>query len=191
MKIGIDIDGVILDSERWFKFYSDYIAYFTFKKKKLRNDTLMIEKNYDLTQEQVDKFYDTYFDPVTKDCDFIPGAVDIIKLLKAEGHELYVITMRGFYNENEIKFAKHRLDEIGVEFSGIEWNCPDKSIACHKFGIDFMIEDNPMHIQKIIGGKTKCIQFFAENIKPIRSKYIYYADNWMDAYKIIKDYESK
>ena len=187
MKIGIDVDGVILDSERWFRFYADYMAYFKFKKEKLRNDTLMIEHNYDLTQTETDSFYDEYFDSVTEKCDFVPGAVDIMKLLKSEGHQLFVVTMRGFYNENEIKYATQRLNETGIEFDGYEWNLADKSIACKKHDLDFMIEDNPVHIKNIIKSNTKCIQLFSENIPRVKNKNVYFADNWMDVYKIIKN----
>lgn len=188
MNIGIDIDGVLLDSERWYACYGDYLAYFDFHKEKIRKDTVMIEQNYDLTQAEIDKFYDLYFDKVTCECTFMPLAKEILQKLKDDGHKLYVITMRGYYNDNEVKYAKKRLKNFGVDFDGCEWICSDKSIMCNKLNIDFMIEDNPTHIKKIVkkAKNTKCIQFFAEHVKPLKHENVIFADNWVDVYKIIK-----
>ena len=189
MRIGIDIDGVILDSERVLSFYADYYAQFDLGKKKMRNDSVFIERNYDFTEEEADEFFARYFDYVTSTCSFVPGAKEILKKLEDDGNELYVVTMRGAFNDREIKFCDPRLDELGVNFKERVWGLKDKSTACMGFNLDFMIEDNPEHIKKLLNTNTKIIQFKESEtgVQTIDSPNVFVARNWMDVYRIIKN----
>ena len=187
MRIGIDIDGVILDSERILNFYADYYAHFDLGKKKMKNDSVFIEENYDFTKEETDEFFARYFDLVTSTCPFVPGAKEMLKKLEDDGNELYIVTMRGAFNDREIKFCDPRLNELGVNFKEKVWGLKDKSVACTKYNLDVMIEDNPEHIKKLLKTNTKVIQF-KENeagVPTVENPNVFVARNWMEVYLIV------
>lgn len=187
MNIGIDIDGVILDSERLLAFYGEYFARFELNKKRVRNDSVSAEVNYNFTNEETSAFYDKYFDLVTKTCAIMPGAKEILQKLSAAGHNLYILTARGYYNKREIKYCRPRLKELGVKFCKIERGLMDKSAACEKYNLDVMIEDNPEHIKKILKTHTKVIQFKDELscIPVVKNPMVYVANNWIGVYDIL------
>lgn len=193
MNIGVDIDGVILDSERAMNFYADYFAHFELNKKRLRNDSVFVEKNFDFTKQETDLFFAKYFDFVTKTCGFVPGAREILKRLEDDGHKLFIISMRGFYHESEIEFCKPRLDELGVNFEKVLWAARDKSDACKKFNLDFLIEDNPEHIQKILTTTTKAIQLKDKtfDVPEVRGENVFVAHNWIEVYELIEQFSAK
>lgn len=185
MNIGIDVDGVILDSERVMDFYAEYTA-FRYGKERLQEDTLELEDSYDLTQEQIDYFYDNFFDEITKTCPFLPGVKEILTMLKADGHKLFIVSTRGFYNERELIFAKQRLKELDIEFDGYEWGHNNKLDACKKLGIDVMIEDNPKKVEQMTSGNFKILYLKERMLREVNHPNVIEVKNWMRIYKVIK-----
>lgn len=187
MNIGIDIDGVLLDSMGWLEFYADFFARYEIGKNKVRDDSAYPEVNYNFTDEETSAFYAKYNDLSTKNSSLVPGASEILKKLEEDGHNLFILTARGIYNEREIKFCEPKLKQLGVTFKKIEWALRDKSDACEKFNLDVFIEDNPEHIKKVLRTNTKIIQFKSElsHVETVSDKRVSLAKNWNDVYDII------
>ena len=96
MKIGIDIDGVILDYERVLKTYGDLYDFIELKKDGIINrNEHYLRNRYNWTEEERMNFINKYFLKLSRQTNLIPGAKDVINMLKNEGHELIVISARG------------------------------------------------------------------------------------------------
>lgn len=97
MKIGIDIDGVILDYERVLKTYGDLYDFIELKKDGIVNrNEHYLRNRYDWTEEERMNFVNKYFLELSKNTPLIPGAKTVISMLKKEGNELIIISARGW-----------------------------------------------------------------------------------------------
>lgn len=160
MKIGIDVDGVLTNLE-------DYQL--KYGKKYFGEDAIVNENGYDIkdifgcTDEEREKFWLKYIwgyclkEPIREDF------VEYINRLKAEGHEVHIITGRAHTTEQNItgdlfrKMLLYKLNQAGLNFDSITY-CSEKESAeekfeiCKKLGIDIMFEDkkeNIMALKKI------------------------------------------
>ena len=83
MKIGIDIDGVILDSETAFKVSAElYSLDVLGEDKMLDNSTSRFEERYSWTKEQREVWHQKYLPIEAEKVNFMPGAIEVIKRLK-------------------------------------------------------------------------------------------------------------
>ncbi len=187
MKIAFDFDGVILDSERPTKFYADYWSYFSLNKNRIKEDEVTQEDCFDWTDDELNQFFAEYYDKVTVQSSIMVGAKEILTKLKEEGHLLYIITLRGYYREEEIMYAKQKLDILGIEFDEICWSVNKKAEKCKELGIDIMVEDNPYNIEQFIGEDIKTLYFKEEPIREVEAKNIVKVDSWMDIYREVKN----
>lgn len=186
MKIGIDIDGVILDSERNLRFWADYYSWFELGIDKKTFELVSQEDSFDWTKEDVDGFYETRFDKICRNSSLMVGAKEILSKLKEEGNELYVITLRGYYREQERIDGEAKLKELGVEFDGVYWSVLDKVAKCKELGIKVMIDDNPKNVAQFEGSEISVLYFREPKIKRFDFDNVYEVDSWMDAYRNIK-----
>ena len=193
MKIGIDFDGVILDSERALKYYADYYSYFELDgKKRLRSDTTAQEKCFVWSKEEQRNFYNKYFILASKTAPFITGAKEILKKLKQEGHELYIISNRGIRDyADETKLALDRLKELDIKFDGFAWDNKNKADTCKDLGIDVMIDDSPVNAKDFIGTDIKMLFFIDVKIERVFAENIKRVDTWVDIYFEINNIEYK
>ncbi len=184
MKIGIDFDGVILDSERALKFYADYYSYFELGgKKRMRSDLTAQEKCFDWNDEEKLNFYKKYYILASETAQFITGAKEILKRLKNEGHELYIVSNRGIRNyADETKLAMKRIEELGIEFDGFAWDNANKAETCKELGIEMMIDDSPVNAKDFIGTDIRMLYFRDVKIERVFADNIKRVDSWMDIY---------
>ena len=93
MRIGIDIDGVLIDLER---FELDYGSKFCLENNIPLNfkKEFVDEEVYDLTDEQCAKFWETYMEYYAKEYIARDFASEIIHKLREEGNEIYIVTGR-------------------------------------------------------------------------------------------------
>ena len=79
MKIGIDIDGVILDYERVLKTYGELYYFIQLKKSGIINrNEHYLRNRYDWTEEERMEFVNKYFLKLSKQTPLIPRAKDVI-----------------------------------------------------------------------------------------------------------------
>ena len=157
MKIGIDVDGVLTNLE-------DYQL--KYGKKYFGEDAIVNENGYDIkdifgcTDEEREKFWLKYIwgyclkEPIREDL------VEYINRLKAEGHEIHIITGRAHTTEQNItgelfrKMLLYKLNQAGLKFDSITY-CSEKESAeekfeiCKKLGIEVMLEDKKENIESI------------------------------------------
>ena len=186
MKIAVDFDGVILDSEGLLKFYADFWSTFEIGKPRLRDDVIMQEKCFDWTDEEIVYFYDTYYREITRKSQLMVGAKEILDKLKEDGHQLFIVTLRGFYNEEEKIDAEEKLKQLDVKFDQICWGIKDKIGKCKELGADVMIDDNPENVMQFENEDIKVLYFKEEATRDVCMPNVAKVTSWMDIYRQIE-----
>jgi uncharacterized HAD superfamily protein len=187
MKIGIDIDGVILDYERVLKTYGDLYDFIELKKSGIvnRNEHYLNDR-YDWTEEERMNFVNKYFVKLSKQTNLIPGAKFVIDMLQKDGNELIVISARGGMIEEMKTVAREKLESEGILFNKYYWNQKDKLEVAQKEQIDLMIDDSYEVCKKLSANGIKTIYFRDKEMKKIEpNEYLREVSNWGEIYRII------
>ena len=92
-KIAVDLDGVIFDTERYFRVFSDIedVNNFGFNnvidKKKTR-----FQDRYKWDKDFIEDFYSKNVYDFEKSSGVMPGVCYVLNYLKSRGYKLYIIT---------------------------------------------------------------------------------------------------
>lgn len=194
MKIGIDLDGVVFDSEKEFRVYSELYDMIDLKQNsKTDNRELKFQDRFQWTEKQTKDFLKKYHKQIIEESNFIPGVKRILKLLKEDGHSLILITARGGLNKDMIKITEERLKENGMYiFDKYYWATENKDEVCQKENIDIMIDDFCKNCENIADSKIKTIYLKdAPSYDLEENKYIKVLYNWGEIYRYIKEMENK
>lgn len=188
MKIGIDVDGVILDFERVSKTYGDLYDFTVLGKKGVINRSEHYLNNiYDWTEEENKTFMDKYFVELSKKTNIIPGAKEVINMLKTDGNELIIISARGQKIEEMKNVAMTKLQQEGLEFDKYYWKQNDKLKVAKEEKIEYMIDDSYNVCKRLSENKIKTIYFRDKGMKKLKqNEYIQEVSNWGEIYRIIK-----
>ena len=187
MKIGIDLDGVVLDTEKQFRNDAELYDILVLNKNSMKNPTeLRVQERYDWTEQEINEFISKYFIEATKKSHIMPGAKDVIDLLKKDGHELVVITARGIDTPVMIQLGEKILDEAGIKFDKYYWGKKEKVEIAQKENIDIMIEDSLNNCIKFSQAGIKSIYLRDSNLKPANDSNIKECYIWGEIYRYIK-----
>ena len=194
MKIGIDLDGVVFDSEKEFRVYSEIFDMIDLKQNsKTDNRKLKFQDRFQWTQKETEDFLKKYHKQIIEESNFMPGVKRILKLLKEEGNSLILITARGGINKDMIKITEERLKESGMDiFDKYYWATENKEEVCKKENIEIMIDDFCKNCESIANSKIKTIYLKdAPSYDLEENKYIKVLYNWGEIYRYIKEMEKK
>lgn len=193
MKIGIDIDGVILDYERVLKTYGDLYDFIELKKDGIINrNEHYLRNRYDWTDEERMKFVNKYFLKLSKQTSLIPGAKDVMDMLQKEGNELIIISARGGMIEEMKDVAIEKFNEEGISFNKYHWKQDDKLEVAKKEKIDVMIDDSYDVCKKLSSNGIKTIYFRDKEMKVLeQNENLKEVSNWGEIYRYIKGMQSK
>ena len=189
MKIGIDLDGVVIDSETTFRTYEEIFDIETLKANNLINkEEPKFQARYNWTEEQQKDFIKKYFLTVSKESNLMSGFIGVYHLLKKQGHEFIVITARGGFVKEMKEDAIRLLEENNISFDKYYWKIEDKLEVCKNENVDIMIDDDWRIIKKLADNNIKTLYFRDTNlVKLEENKYIKEVNNWGDIYRIIND----
>ena len=161
MKIGIDIDGIILDFERTMRTLAELYDLFILNKMGIvnKNEFSYLDR-YDWTKEEKDEFVKEYLVYATVNLTpLIPLAKELLEFLNLEGYEYYFITARGTI----VKETKNAIIDVfnrnSISINNICFGIKDKVDACKKIGIDIMVDDNPNICKKLQKNRIKTLYF--------------------------------
>lgn len=191
MKIGIDIDGVILDYERVLKTYGDLYDFIELKKDGIVNrNEHYLRNRYNWTEEERMNFVNKYFLELSKNTPLIPGAKTVINMLKKEGNELIIISARGGMIEKMKDVALEKFKEEKISFNKYYWKQDDKLEVAKKEKIDVMIDDSYDVCKKLSSNKIKTIYFRDKDMKLLeQNEYLKEVSNWGEIYRYIRNLE--
>ncbi len=189
MKIGVDIDGVLIDFEERLR-YKAAIFDYTERKNTLSksNDCYWVQDKYEWSPDEWDTFQKRYLLELTKESCLRPGAEEILKLLKNEKNELIVISARGIEFKEMITLVQDKINEYKIEFDKYYWRCLNKLEICLNENIDIMIDDNPNTCEKLSKNGVKT--FYFRNIYGIQLKEnqnLREVHDWGEIYRNIKE----
>ncbi len=189
MKIGIDLDGVVFDSETTFRTYEEIFDVDTLKGNNLvdRKEP-KFQARYNWTDEQEKEFIQKYFLTVSKESNLMSGFKKVFDLLKNQGHEFIVITARGGHVKEMKDDAIRLLKENNIEFDKYYWQIDNKLEICQKENVDIMIDDDWRIVKKISENQVKTLYFRDTNLMKLEeNEYVKEVNNWGDIYRAITE----
>ena len=191
MNIGIDVDGVIFDTERLIKFQAEiYDLLFLRKKGATDKSGMYPDERYKNSwlRNHLDHFKIAFLKPLCKEANLIPGAKSIITWLKEDGNTLVIISARG---TREItgardlhKIALQSFKKHGLTFDEYCWGQLSKVDACKKYNIDLMIDDSPSVCKELSENGIKTLYFRDVNMKKLKpNENLIEVNNWAEVYR--------
>ena len=190
MKIGIDLDGVVFDSETTFRVYEEIFDIDKNQNKLTDRSEAKYQQRYSWSEEE-QKEFEKYWREISQSSGLMSGFKKVYQRLKEDGVELIAITARGLNGSgNEFQFmeddAKRILTENGIVFDKYYWKQKDKLEVCLKENVDFMIDDDYRIISKIAEHKIRTMYFRDTGIKKLdENEFVKEVNNWGDIYRII------
>ena len=192
MKIGIDIDGVVIDSEATFRVYEEIFAIENLNKKIINREEPKYQGRYSWTKEEQNEYNQKYLLKAAQESHLMPGFLPVYKRLKELGFEMVVITARGVFIEEMKDDAIRVLNENGIVFDKYFWNVHDKLEICKKENIDVMIDDDYKIIQQISDANIKTLYLKDGGLKKLKeTEYIHEVNNWGDIYRYFVELKNK
>ena len=188
MKIGIDLDGVIINAETTFRTYEEIFDLDILKGNNLINrEEPKFQTRYNWNEEQEKEFIEKYFLKVSKESNLMSGFVGVYNLLKNQGHEFIVITARGGFVKELKDDAIRLLKKNNIKFDKYYWKINNKLEICKKENVDIMIDDDWRIIKNLSDNSIRTLYFRDTNLKKLEeNEYIKEVNNWGDIYRYIK-----
>ena len=190
MKIGLDLDGVVFDSERIFRVCAElYDVNVLHKYSVIDNREVKFQDRFDWTKEEMEDFMNKNQTNIIKKSPFMPGAKEVLKLLKQNGHELVIITARGYKVKEHIAITQDILKQNDMDiFDNYFWGIENKEEICLQEKIDLMIEDSNTKCKILSDNKIKTIYFKdAPNFDMEENEYLKVLYNWGEIYRYIME----
>jgi len=185
MRIGIDIDDTIADTNELLLVYADKYD------KLYKEGHGVIDKNcykfngmYDWTEEDRWHFFETYMVEVLENIEVKKDVKEIISKLRKDGHEIVFITTRdGDYIKDSYTLTKTWLDKKGIEYDKIIAGDKRKSDYAEALGFDLFIDDSVKN----------CVKVSEKGVESLLFDTIYNRDcmdfkrvnNWLEIYEYI------
>lgn len=187
MKIGIDLDGVVFDSETTFRTYEEIFDIEVLKSNNLINrEEPKVQGRYKWTKEQEQEFIKNYFIRVSRESNLMSGFTAVYNLLKSKDVEFIVITARGGHVKEMKDDAERILKENNITFNKYYWQVENKLEICQKENIDIMIDDDYKIIEQISSNRIRTLYFRDTNLKKLEeNEYVKEVNNWGDIYRVI------
>lgn len=193
MRIGIDIDGVLTDIER---FMIDYGTKFCFDNNIKESITLGEyddTKMFNCNEEEVIGFWRSYVIDYFQNYEVRDLAKEILDKLKEEGHEIYIITARNDYGVppeyiGKIgEITKNWLDKNQIPYDKLIFTEGSKLPYCVGNYIDVMVEDSPDNIKEISSKVPVLCYNNYWNHKISENKNITRVYSWYQVYEKLKN----
>jgi len=177
MRIGFDIDGVIVDTiSACAVAISDYLGYeITCEDIILRYDE--IHEVHDYWQENASKFL-CCMPPIDGVCEYINELLN--------RHELYFISARGreLLDESRIWFENYGLPKDNLFFTAGE----PKAGLCKELKIDLFIEDSPKNAEEIAQAGIPVLLMETKYNQDYISEKVVHCRDWNELMQKISNY---
>lgn len=187
MVIAIDLDGVVFDTEEYFRTYAHLYDLENVKNGLIGKSEMDMHKRHNWDNEVTNDFYQKYTECILDQAPIKPGAKYVINQLKKQGHKLVCVTLRGYYHDYEISITEKRLKQEGIEFDKIVYNQHNKLDVCKSLGVGIMLEDNAKNVKILSKNKIKCLYFRANGLKKVKNKNVIEVQNWAQVLEYVKN----
>ena len=191
MRIGIDIDGVLTDVEKFTLDYGSKFCYDNGITTKINVNEYEEINIFGISKEQAIKFWNTYFGNYVLTYPVRAFAKEVIDKLKQDGNEIYIITARNEEGLQEDLYGKMQeltkqwLKKNEIYYDKIFFTPKSKLNTIIDNNIDIMIDDFPGNIKEI-STKIPVLGYNAQYNANIEGKNIIRVYTWYDIYEKIK-----
>ena len=177
--IAIDLDGVIFDTERYFRVASEIEDV-----NKYGLNNVRFQDRYNWDKEFIESFYAKNVYDIEERCGIMPGVSYVLSYLKSRGYKLYVITARGFFSQKQIDLTNMLLKKYNLYdmFEKIIYKSSEKLDKILEYKIDYMIDDN-LDICEYVKDVCTAIYFKDGPVRPASSSNIVTVNNWGEIYR--------
>ena len=178
MVIAIDLDGVVFDSEEYYRTYAHLYDIKNVKNGLLNTEEMNVHDRHGWDKQTADDFYAKYTAEVLNNAPVKPGAKYVLNELKKLGYKLVCITLRGYYRECEIEITERRLKEENIIFDKIIYNQHNKLAACKEEGVNLIVDDNHNTMMLLSENGIKCLHFRGAGLKKVERQNVIEVQNW-------------
>ena len=197
MRIGVDIDGVLNRRQEFILEYGSKYCLETGRGHLQDPNALHFGDMYGWTKPERDDFWDHYG---WLQMYVLPAqlcASDVIKKLKADGHEIWIVTGRNNGDRRVLEMPEHEtwdvvtrrwLQNNEIYFDEFGFNHQNKGQFCRDNQIDVMIEDDPGYLETF-DEQTKVFIFnqpYNRNATTPNCERVF---GWYDIYNKIRELE--
>ncbi|MGN0765767.1 MAG: hypothetical protein ACI4MO_04745 [Christensenellales bacterium] len=186
MRIAIDLDGVVFNSEMYFMAIGEiYDSLILGKNSIVKADEPRVQNKYAWNEKELQGYIDRYANSL--DFDIMPCAKMVIDSLR-KNNELYVISARGQFNKEEIEIAKKKLEEAEIYFDHYYFGYLDKNKIVNDCKIDVMIDDRYDVCESLSQQGVLCLYFRMAGRKEVgENELLKEVHNWGEIFRILKD----
>ena len=190
MRIGIDIDGVLTDVEQFTIDYETKFCYENNLTYKIKPNEYDDSKAFCISEENSEKFWNKYIKYYATEYRARDFASEVIRKLKEDGHEIYIVTARnewGLTGEDYGKmkeFVREWLKKNDIYYDKILHTEETNLTYCVGNYIDIMIEDKPENVKEI-SAKMPVLCYNCNYNADIKGKNITRVYSWYDIYNKI------
>ena len=199
MRVGIDVDGVLLDTRRFMLKYGQRF----FRRIPVDPAGYTIEEMFGVSGSQVLLFGMRWFLPYyCRNYPPFPGAAEVYRELKNDGDMICQITARkfvlqhsplGLYSCTALKnwLKKNHFCYDRLLLCDEKQAAQEKLIYCRQCGIDVMLEDNPVTAEVLAGNGIIVLLFDEPYNRNVISKKIIRVRNWDEAGRCLRMIRNK
>ena len=190
MRIGIDLDGVIYDTENYYRAYAEL---FDISKKgngAVRPKEINSQERYNWSEKDIAEYMENTMNfPLW--VPHQPYAKEVLTKIKEDGHSIIIITKRGYLDSTEVKNTEIRLKKEPFPFDKIHYYKSSKAQVCIEEKVDLMIDDNEEHIHNISKVGIPCLHYRHIAGFAIRAQNVTEVHNWGEIYRYISNAKNK
>lgn len=192
MRIGIDIDNTITDTlpiiKEYCKIYNDTIVK---RGLTMHEDGVASYNLFDWTKEENHDFCMNYLEKAVLSAKVKENAKEVIKKLKEEGNEIYIISARiEPVFKTPYESTEKYLKENNIVYDKLIVGSLDKLAYVKEYNLDVFLEDEPRYINDI-SPLIPVIVFDEIFNKQCVGNKIYKVTNWNQIYDIINNLKNK
>ena len=183
MKIGIDFDGVLFDSERMFQEHAVVYANKHNLGGAIRPNELRAQKRYDWPAADMAVFIAESTPFIENNASVMPNAKRVLKEL-SKNHELVAIT--GRKTPESIERTNQRLKAENIVFDKVIYAADDKLEVCRNLGIELMIEDYYDEVERLSSNGIECFYYNEFTSKSFQRDNVFEVHNWAEIREELK-----
>lgn len=192
MRIGIDIDNTLTNIQKELNEAAYNYAIKLGKEidssvisEDINNNGSFYKQKFKFSYDELKYFLKEIMEKIINIAEPRAGVVEVIKNLRKEGHQIYIITARDSeFHDDPYLLSKNWLDKNKIEYDKLIVNARKKAPVCIQENIDLFIDDQ----------LNNCIEITKEGIQTIRIsedkdnfENIETVDNWKQIYEYIQN----
>lgn len=190
MRIAIDIDGTIYDTQKYIMVLAEiYDAEELHKNSIVNPEAFWTNEKYNWNKEENENFNKKVYE-ISKMSNLIPGAKEVIQKLQEKGVKTIIVTARGNVpgedNEKMIEVIKEKFNKDNLEFDEYCWKQLNKIEVCKQQKIDYLIDDSPIVCEETSKAGIKTIFLKHAGVKsPEKNENLIELNNWGEIYRFL------